>query len=113
MHDQNAFIAEVQSVGRELLAYCRNHDWAGHDPYDALNSRLLGTIPFLDWKIPRIAVTQLLKRSPINLRGLLQIPRTQNPKAIALFISALLRAPSLAPEGADATVDSLMERLAE
>ena len=112
MHDQNAFIAEVQSVGRELLAYCRNHDWAGHDPYDALNSRLLGTIPFLDWRIPRIAMTQLLKRSPINLRGLLQIPRTQNPKAIALFISALLRAPSLAPKGADATVDSLVERLA-
>jgi len=36
-------------------------------------------------------MTQLLKRSPVNLRGLLAIPKTQNPKALALFLSSFLK----------------------
>ena len=31
-----------------LLDWCRRRDWAGWDPYDALNSRLLKALPFLD-----------------------------------------------------------------
>jgi len=74
-----------------LLAYCRTQGWAGYDPYDALNSRLLKTIPFLDFRIPRIALTQLLKRSPFNVRPLLAVPKTQNPKALGLFLKAALK----------------------
>ena len=29
-----------------LLAYCRANDWAGYDPYDALNSELFKALPF-------------------------------------------------------------------
>src|SRR5207253_9788817 len=36
-------------------------------------------------------LTQALKRSPINIRRLLLVPKTQNAKAIALFLSALLK----------------------
>jgi len=39
----------------------------------------------------RIAFTQLLRRSPINLRRALDIPKTQNPKALGLFLSAFSR----------------------
>ena len=76
---------------RKLLAYCRQNDWAGHDPYDALNSSLFDMFPLLDSRIPRLVMTQALKRSPVNLRDLLAIPKTQNPKALALFLMSFLR----------------------
>ena len=40
---------------------------------------------------PRLAVTQFLKRCPLNLRGLLQVPSEQNPKGIAVFLAAHVR----------------------
>jgi hypothetical protein len=81
----------VETVLAKLLAYCRENNWAGYDPYDALNSRAFEVMPFLDSWLPRLVLTQVLKRSPVNFRGLLGIPRTQNAKAIALFLSALLK----------------------
>jgi hypothetical protein len=83
--------SDVEEVTQKLLAYCRASDWAGYDPYDALNSRLLAAVPFLNSRVPRLVLTQVLKRSPINIRRLALIPRTQNPKAIALFLSAFLK----------------------
>lgn len=78
-------------AGMELLAYCRACHWLGHDPYDALNSRLLKFFPFLDVRMARIILTQLNKRSPWNLRPLLQVPRTSNAKGTALALSATVR----------------------
>ena len=75
----------------KLLAYCRSNEWAGYDPYDALNSGLFKALPFLNSRVPRLVLTQALKRSPVNLRSLLQVPRTQNPKALALFLSSLIK----------------------
>jgi hypothetical protein len=84
-------IADVQHVTLELLDYCRKNNWAGYDPYDALNSPLFEAMPVLDSRLPRLALTQLLKRSPINIRPLFGIPPTQNPKALGLFLTALLK----------------------
>jgi len=75
----------------KLLAYCRRNDWAGYDPYDALNSDIFKALPFLDFRLPRLVLTQMLKRSPFNFRPLLLVPKTQNPKAIALFLMASLK----------------------
>jgi glycosyltransferase involved in cell wall biosynthesis len=74
--------AQATRTALALLNYCRASDWAGYDPYDALNSRLLAFLPILNFRVPRIALTQILKRSPINLRGLLLVSRTQNPNGI-------------------------------
>ena len=74
-----------------LIGYCRHQGWSGHDPYDALNSRLLRGIGLLSSHYPRLAVTQFLKRCPVNLRGLLGVPREQNPKGIAVFLAATVR----------------------
>lgn len=74
-----------------LLAYCGSNDWAGYDPYDALNSRLFKAVPLLDSKFPRLVITQVLKRLPVNLRPLLAIPKSQNPKGLALFLSGLVK----------------------
>jgi hypothetical protein len=86
-------IDDIEQSTAALLAYCRERNWAGYDPYDALNSKLFSLLPPLDSRIPRLVLTQALKRSPLNFRPLLQIPETQNPKALALFLSALVRMP--------------------
>ena len=88
----------AQAATLKLLAYCRSNEWAGYDPYDALNSGLFKALPFLNSRIPRLMLTQVLKRSPVNLRSFLQIPKVQNPKAMALFLSALIKLRKLAIE---------------
>src|SRR2546430_16650799 len=81
---------EAKTAVRKLLAYCQINDWAGYDPYDALNRRILTAVPFLSTKLPRLLFTQALKRNPFNIRPFLLIKKTQTPKAIGRFLSALL-----------------------
>lgn len=95
----------------QLLEYCENHNWAGVDPYDALNSRLLERTPLVKSRIFRIAVTQALKRLPINFRCLLQISDAQNPKAIGLFLMALLKLKRVGLVKEDKSVVRMVERL--
>src|SRR5438309_8079350 len=86
MIDSRTSLENAKATALKLLAYCEANDWAGYDPYDALNSRVFTALPFLNSRLPRLVLTQALKRSPINIRRLLLIPKTQNPKAIALFL---------------------------
>jgi hypothetical protein len=102
---------DVERATRKLLAYCRQNDWAGYDPYDALNSRLFKALPALDSRIPRLALTQILKRSPINVRSLALVPKTQNPKAMALFLSALLRLPNTVVDDREELIRYMIDRL--
>ena len=83
--------SELRTPILKLLDFCEANDWAGYDPYDALNSKVLEALPFLNSRIPRIVLTQGLKRSPFNIRKLLFIPRVQNAKAIALFLAAFIK----------------------
>jgi hypothetical protein len=83
--------SDLQIALRNLLNYCQAENWAGYDPYDALNSRVFEALPIFNLRIPRIGLTQFLKRSPINVRSLAMIPKTQNPKGLALFLSAFLQ----------------------
>ena len=94
-----------------LLAYCRKENWAGFDPYDALNSRLFNATPFRHVKLCRLALTQILKRLPFNLRPLLLIEKEQNPKALALFLAAGLKLSKLGVEGAESIPDEMITRL--
>lgn len=82
---------ELELAALKLLDYCKSSSWAGYDPYDALNSRIITALSFLNSRLPRIVLTQALKRSPMNLRPLLGIPKTQNPKGLALAVSALVQ----------------------
>lgn len=75
----------------KLLAFCQSNNWAGYDPYDALNSKLVKGLPLADSRFARIAFTQILKRSPLNIRPLLLIPKVQNAKALALFLTAFIK----------------------
>ena len=89
---------DIRVSTQKLLAYCRANEWAGYDPYDALNSRLFAAVPMLDRRIPRLVLTQALKRLPVNVRPLLAIPKTQNPKGLALFLSAFVKFPRMGLE---------------
>lgn len=89
-HSANSHM-DPEAVVSKLLAYCRANQWSGFDPYDALNSRLFQRVRFLNARVPRLIFTQALKRSPLNIRGLVQVPKTQNPKALALFLTGLLK----------------------
>ena len=102
---------DVETAIVKLVTYCRANDWAGYDPYDALNSPIFHTLPFLDYRLPRLVFTQVLKRSPVNFRRLLQIPKTQNPKAIALFLSAFLMLERVNAACQKGEIDILIERL--
>jgi hypothetical protein len=82
---------DLKAATLRLLAYCQANDWAGYDPYDALNSALFERLPLLNSRIPRLVLTQALKRLPFNVRPLLAVPKTRNPKGLALFLSSLIK----------------------
>jgi hypothetical protein len=81
---------DPKAAHAQLWKWCRAQGFAGYDPYDGLNSRLFQATPFKNSRIARLAWTQLHKRSPINLRSLVSIPKERNSKAIALFTLAAL-----------------------
>src|SRR5262245_11012748 len=82
-------IDECEKALSDLLKYCRNQSWAGYDPYDGLNSPLARS-PLFRNRLARTLLTQIVKRSPLNLRPLLGIKEELNPKALALFARAII-----------------------
>src|SRR3981081_3165444 len=81
---------DLTSAHKNLWQWCRAQGFAGYDPYVALNSRLFQSTPFKHSEWARLAWTQFHKRSPINFRSLVRIPRERNAKGIALFALASL-----------------------
>ena len=70
-----------------LESYCRRENYTGWDPYDGLNSRLFKGLPLLrNSRYARLFWIQAFKRSPLNLRKPALVPKSENPKAIALFL---------------------------
>lgn len=104
---------QVQETLLKLLRHCREEDWAGWEPYDVLNSRFVASLPGMRHRIPRLVLTQFLKRSPVNLRPLLGIPKTQNPKALAVFLSAFVRLARTRLLDGNKEADPLVARLVE
>ena len=94
-----------------LLDYCRKNDWAGYDPYDALNSKIFKTLPFLDFRLFRLGFTQVMKRCPVNFRPLLMVPKTQNPKGLALFLAAFIKLSKLGLLDQEALIGLMAEKL--
>ena len=74
----------------ELFAWCREHDFAGYDPFDALNSKIFQATPFSNSAAARLLWTQTVKRSPLNLRAVALVQPEKNSKGIALFALAAL-----------------------
>jgi hypothetical protein len=75
----------LEEVHDTLFDWCRKRDFAGHDPFDALNSQLFQATPLRNFRASRILFTQLIKRSPVNLRVGARVTPQKNAKGIALF----------------------------
>lgn len=81
---------DLNTAHRDLWKWCRSQGFAGHDPYDGLNSSLFQATPLRHSRAARLAWTQLFKRSPFNLRKIAGVPAERNAKGIALFALAAL-----------------------
>ncbi|MGE0385016.1 MAG: hypothetical protein AB7Q97_09825 [Gammaproteobacteria bacterium] len=77
------------AIADATLAWSAARGYRGHNKHDALNSPLLRAL--LGWgKWPRLVAIQAVMRAPINLRPLLGVPTSFNPKGLALFVQARL-----------------------
>jgi hypothetical protein len=108
--NDNSF-ERIKEPAVKLLDYCRKNNWAGFDPYDALNSRVFTSTPFSKSRVCRIGFTQIMKRLPINLRPLLLVSREQNPKALALFLKAFIKLSGLGLLDPEDLAEKVIEQL--
>lgn len=91
MEPRHPTMSDVDAIRQRLLAKIKQEDYAGFDPYDGLNSRLFKAMGLGRFRLARLAWIQLFKRSPVNLRPWLGVPKRRNPKAISLIILGMLR----------------------
>jgi hypothetical protein len=71
----------------EVLAYARERDYVGWDLYDGESSRLLRALP-VEHKWLNLAVQQVVRRAPVNVRPLLLVEQRRNFMGGALFALA-------------------------
>src|SRR3954466_8629002 len=103
---------ELEEVYERARAWAVARGYAGHDPFDALNSRLFRATPLRRSRLARLAWTQAFKRSPINLRRLALVPAGRNAKGTALFaLAALARFRTTRDAGHEAEARALLADL--
>jgi uncharacterized protein YyaL (SSP411 family) len=83
-------VSELEQAYETLAAWCRARGWAGHDPFDGLNSRVFQATPLRRSRVARLAWTQAFKRAPFSLRAPARVPVGRNAKGTALFALAAL-----------------------
>ena len=104
--------SDLQQVVNDLFTWCRKNEFAGYDPFDALNSRVFQATPFRRSWAARLVWTQLVKRSALNLRPAAVIPAQKNSKGIALFaLAALARYRRTKTREAEKETRELLEEL--
>jgi hypothetical protein len=81
--------SEAARAARVLSELVERDGFVGWDPYDALAAPVLRRIA--RGRRSRQAAIQALKRSPVNLRRALGVPRLPHAKALALLTSAHAR----------------------
>ncbi|MVF22086.1 hypothetical protein EVC37_10775 [Methylocaldum sp. BRCS4] len=79
----------IRTILDQTLAWSKGQGYLEHTKHDALNSPLLYCL-LGRHKLTRILATQAVMRFPVNLRKLLRVPKSHNPKGLALFVMALL-----------------------
>ena len=101
-----------QSAYDQLFSWCQQRDFAGHDPFDALNSRLFQLTPLAQSRNARFIWTQLVKRSPSDFRTLARVPPERNAKGIALFaLAQIANRRRLKTEESEKQMDSFLSGL--
>lgn len=93
--------SKIKSSFLKLKAYCEAENFKGWDPYDGLNSKVFQALPLKHWDLARLAWIQGFKRSPINFRKLLLVPKEHNAKGVGLFLLGYCRLYRLAEKGCE------------
>ena len=105
----------VQNALADLYEWAKQEDFAGHDPHDVLTSPLFrglrSSSSSSTMRLARLVALQVGRRSVIDLRGLLRVPRAESPKGLALFLMGLLRAKNAATPDWESDAAQLAERL--
>ncbi|WP_346863269.1 hypothetical protein [uncultured Draconibacterium sp.] len=70
-----------------LKTYVEQESFKGWDPYDGLNSEVFQATPLKKWDLARLVWIQGFKRSPLNFRKLLLVPKEYNAKGIGLILT--------------------------
>jgi len=97
--EENNLKSKVLDSFLKLKRYCERENFKGWDPYDGLNSKVFQALPIKQWDLARLAWIQGFKRSPINFRKLLLVPKMHNAKGIGLFLSGYCNLYELAEQG--------------
>jgi uncharacterized protein YyaL (SSP411 family) len=71
---------------KDMEERIRQEDCFGWDLYDALLSKWFKKGSILDHKYPRYVWSQVNKRFPFNLRKVMSVPKSHNPKGLALIL---------------------------
>jgi hypothetical protein len=107
-----AMTLDLKTTYDRLYAYCAARDFAGHDPFDALNSEVFQSLPLKNLGFARLAFLQIVKRSPVDLRSILRVKEGVNPKALALFaLAEMSRFRESGDERHAANAKTLLDRL--
>ena len=86
---QGATTEPFAEVTLDVLENAARSGYLGHSKFDGLDSPLTRALSFGWWPL-RIAWTQIVMRSPWNIRPLLLVRKACNPEAPALFARANL-----------------------
>ena len=81
-----------------LLNWIESRDYRGWDPYDGLLSPLFKLPVLRSNKTIRFFAQQAIRRSPVNLRPALAIPKGRNPVTLGLCIQAYAYLAQTTPE---------------
>ncbi len=81
---------KIKEISAHVLSNSTIDSFKGYDPFDGLNSTFFKLMPLLKKGLFGLAWIQFHKRSFINFRPLMAIPKGRNPKGIALFILGML-----------------------
>ena len=79
-------VSETSIALERLDRWIESENFQGWDPHDALNSPIIRALVGENRLLKLIAL-QGVRRSPINLRQVLRVPKSHNPKAMGLFLT--------------------------
>jgi len=82
--------ADLSIAAARLDGRIEHDAFLGWDPFDALNSRLVKRLTFGRRRLGQVWV-QLFKRSPLNLRPILGVPKGYNPMGMGVFLASYWR----------------------
>ena len=81
--------ADLDEALCRVLDYSAERDYAGFSKMDVLNSPLMRALT-LGRRLPRLVFTGAWSRTPVNLRPMVGVQPSRNPKGIGLFAMAHL-----------------------